>query len=424
MEILDSRKHIRREDNCRYYYILLLCAFWCNACFFEFGTVVIDKILQIAGSKDIIKPLVFVFLTARSWQYMKARISSKNWAFFIFASIIYLANFVLFPENEENLLKYFPDYFFALIFFFLGISINIDQDKDYLYYASILNLVSSAFYNLVFTHSAGYSGSAIELGESIHDMPQAYYVLPSVIYITWIALERFRISDIYKFPVYSSVALSVLGLLLESSFGTRGPLVCVITFIVLYVLLVRKTKHPWFYRSLTLILGIVAYSFLNELLIIMAGLTSALGMSDRIFTLALEGTFSQGEDSSDQRWMMINTIRNELSQNDMSALWGHGFTGFWNELGGYPHNVIYEMVLTFGLVLGGAFIIILILILVKAYIKNRNHSFRGFLIVILACGFIKLLMSSTFIAEPFFFMLIGYCLNNCRANDRLIKYKQ
>lgn len=423
MYLFDELRTIKATDRGRSYFVLLLCAFWCNACFLDFGTVVIDKILHIVGSRDIIKPLVFVYLTIKSWQYLQVHISSRNWVFFIVASIIYLANFVFYSENEEFLLRYFPNYFYALIFFFLGISINIDQDKDYLYYASILNLVSSSFYNLIYTHSTGYSGNALELGDSIHDMPQAYYVLPSVIYITWIAFERFHIGDIFKFSVFSSIALSVLGFLLESSFGTRGPIVCYISFIVLYVLLVMETKHPWFYRSLTLILSIAAYSFLNEFLIIMAGLTSALGMSDRIFTLALEGTFSQGEDSADQRWMMINTIRNELSQNDMSALFGHGFTGFWDKLGGYPHNVIYDLVLTFGLVLGGAFIVILILILVKAYIKNRNHSFRGFLIVILACGFIKLLISSTFIAEPFFFMLIGYCINNYRTNDRLLIYK-
>ena len=422
MERLDRLKHIRYEDNCRYYYILLLCAFWCNACFLDFGTVVIDKILHIVGSRDIIKPLVFVYLTIKSWQYLQVHISSRNWVFFIVASIIYLANFVFYSENEGYLLKYFPNYFYALIFFFLGISINIDQDKDYLYYASILNLVSSSFYNLIFTHSTGYSGNALELGDSIHDMPQAYYVLPSVIYITWIAFERFHIGDIFKFSVFSSIALSALGFLLESSFGTRGPIVCYISFIVLYFLFVMESKHLWFYQSIALVMSIVAYSFINESLLFMAGLTSALGMSDRIFLLALEGTFSQGE-SSDQRLMIMNMIWDELSQNDMSALFGHGFTGFWDKLGFYPHNVIYEILLTFGLVFGGLIIVYLFLIVVRTYMINRNHAFRGFLILIIACGFIKLLMSSTFIDEPFFFMLIGYCINNYRTNDRLLIYK-
>lgn len=135
MYLIDELRTIKATDRGRSYFVLLLCAFWCNACFLDFGTVIIDKILHVSGSRDIIKPLVFVYLTLRSWQYLQVRISSRNWAFFIVAGIIYLANFVLFPENEENLLKYFPDYFFALILFVLGISIIIDQDKDYLYYA-------------------------------------------------------------------------------------------------------------------------------------------------------------------------------------------------------------------------------------------------------------------------------------------------
>ena len=154
----------------------------------------------------------------------------------------------------------------------------------------------------------------------------------------------------------------------------------------------------------------------------MAGVTSSLGMSDRIFTLAMEGTFTQGENSSDERWMILNAIKNELSQNDFSSLWGHGFTGFWDKLGGYPHNVIYEILLTFGLVFGSIIIIYLLSLFIRAYAKNQNASVRGLFLVLLICGFIKLLMSNTFLSEPFFFMLIGYCINVCSFKNRLISY--
>lgn len=420
MNLLNDIKLLKIKDKSEYFFVLLFCAFWCNACFLDFGTVVVDKLLHIANSRQIIKPILFFFLTIKSWPYLRTHISSNNWAFFLLAGVVYLGNFVLFPENKEGLIKYLPDYFYALLFFFLGVSIDISREKDFVYYASVLNLLCSAFYNLVFTHAAGYSGSALEMGESIHDMPQAYYVLPSVIYITWIALERFHIRDFFTLSVFSSVTFAILGFLLESSFGTRGPLVCIVLFAVIYVLLIKKTKRPWLYRTIVLMIGVVVYYFLNEFLLFMAGVTSSLGMSNRIFTLALDGTFTQGESSSDERWMIIDSIKNELNRDDISALWGHGFTGFWEKLGGYPHNIIYEFLLTFGLVVGGVFIIYLLSLFVRAYVKNRDVSIRGFFLVLLICGFIKLLMSNTFLSEPFFFMLIGYCINVCNSKNRLI----
>lgn len=419
MWIIDDLKSLKSTDRSQYYYVLLFCAFWCNACFLDFGTVVVDKLLHIVNSRQIIKPVLFFYLTIQSWPYLRKHISSKNWAFFLVAGIVYLGNFVLFPENEEGLLKYLPDYFYALLFFFLGVSLDINKGKDVIYYASVLNLLCSAFYNLIFIHAGGYSGSALDMNEVSHDMPQAYYVLPSVIYITWIALERFHIKDIFKLTVFSSVIFALLGFLLESSFGTRGPLVCIVLFIVIYVLLIKKTKRSWLYRTIVLAIGVVAYSFLNEFLLFMAGVTSSLGMSDRIFTLALDGTFTQGEASSDERRMIIDTIMKELSQNDSSSLLGHGFTGFWDKLGGYPHNVLYDILLTFGLVFGGIFIIYLLSLFLRSYINNRDVEVRGLFLVLLICGFIKLLMSNTFLSEPFFFMLIGYCTNVCRSKNRL-----
>lgn len=422
MWLIDDLKTVKSTDRAQYYYMLLFCAFWCNACFLDFGTVVVDKLLHVVNSRQIIKPVLFFYLTIKSWAYLRMRISNNNWAFFLVAGIVYLGNFVLFPENNEGLQKYLPYYFYALLFFFLGVSLDIKKGKDIIYYASVLNLLCSAFYNLIFTHAGGYSGSALDMNEVSHDMPQAYYVLPSVIYITWIALERFHIKDIFKLTVFSSVIFALLGFLLESSFGTRGPLVCIVLFAVIYVLLIKKTKRPWLYRTIVLMMGVVVYSFLNEFLLFMAGVTSSLGMSDRIFRLALEGTFTQGENSSDERWMIMNTIKNELSRNDFSSLWGHGFTGFWDKLGGYPHNVIYEILLTFGLVFGAIIIIYLLSLFIRAYTKNQNASVRGFFLVLLTCGFIKLLMSNTFLSEPFFFMLIGYCINVCSFKNRLISY--
>lgn len=422
MYLIDDIRLLKSTDRAHYYFVLLFCAFWCNACFLDFGTVVVDKLLHVVDSRQIIKPILFIFLTIQSWPYLRRRISINNWAFFLVAGIVYLGNFVLFPENEEGLLKYLPDYFYALLFFFLGVSLDIEREKDIIYYASVLNLLCSAFYNLIFTHAGGYSGSALDMNEVSHDMPQAYYVLPSVIYITWIALERFHIKDIFKLTVFSSVIFALLGFLLESSFGTRGPLVCIVLFFVIYVLLIKKTKRPWLYRTIVLAIGVVAYSFINEFLLFMAGVTSSLGMSDRIFTLALDGTFTQGEASSDERRMIIDTIKKELSQNDSSSLLGHGFTGFWDKLGGYPHNVLYDILLTFGLVFGAIIIIYLLSLFIRAYVKNPNTTIRGFFLVLLICGFIKLLMSNTFLSEPFFFMLIGYCINVCSSKNRLISY--
>ena len=120
MWLIDDLKSLKSTDRSQYYYVLLFCAFWCNACFLDFGTVVVDKLLHIVNSRQIIKPVLFFYLTIQSWPYLRKHISINNWAFFLVAGIVYLGNFVLFPENEEGLLKYLPDFFTLCYSFFLG----------------------------------------------------------------------------------------------------------------------------------------------------------------------------------------------------------------------------------------------------------------------------------------------------------------
>ena len=62
MWLIDDLKSLKSTDRYQYYFVLLFCAFWCNACFLDFGTVVVDKLLHVVDSRQIIKLILFFFL--------------------------------------------------------------------------------------------------------------------------------------------------------------------------------------------------------------------------------------------------------------------------------------------------------------------------------------------------------------------------
>ena len=58
----------------------------------------------------------------------------------------------------------------------------------------------------------------------------------------------------------------------------------------------------------------------------------------------------------------------------------------------------------------GAFISLMIIVaIVRAYIKSSNETEKSFLLVLFCSGFMTIMFSGTFLDERFFFLLLGYC---------------
>lgn len=316
---------------------------------------------------------------------------------FVFACfILYVVNILLYPQNEEVLLgRLFSFSILTLPYYYIGVSLDIKKFYKSFYYISVIAIYMCAFYELLYAQSASYTGDTSE-----YNMGLAYDILPHVLMVSWWALKELGIFNIVSM---------LLGLLLLLSLGTRGPVICAIVFIAVYLLFIRPSKYQKMMRIITISLVVFAISFLDQFMMFMQMLTFQLGMSTRIFDKYFEGEM----ETSVGRDYIRETLLRELS-NDNSLL-GHGILGSYSYVNTYPHNIVLDFLFSFGSVFGVVLLVCILFIIIRMLIKySQDEINKSFGIILVITSVLKLCFSSTFIDDAMFFMLLGYCANSIR----------
>lgn len=318
---------------------------------------------------------------------------------FVFACLIYyLLNIQLFPQNADVLVnRLFSFSLLTLPYYYIGVTLDIKRFYNFFYYISVVAVFMCAFYELLYAQSASYTG---DVDTSEYNMELAYSILPHVLMVSWRALKRF---------VLLNIAPMLLGLMLLLSFGTRGPVICAIVFIAIYLLFIRPSKYQKTMRIITVACAVYAMSFLEQFMTFMQLMTFQLGMSTRIFDKYFEGEL---EDSSGRDYIRETLLR-ELSIDN--SLFGHGVLGSYPYVNTYPHNIVLEFLFSFGWVWGIAILFCIVYIIAKMLINTHQCEINvTFGIILVIASILKLCFSSTFVDDALFFMLLGYCVNSSR----------
>lgn len=318
---------------------------------------------------------------------------------FVFACLIYyLLNIQLFPQNADVLVnRLFSFSLLTLPYYYIGVTLDIKRFYNFFYYISVVAVFMCAFYELLYAQSASYTG---DVDTSEYNMELAYSILPHVLMVSWRALKRF---------VLLNIAPMLLGLMLLLSFGTRGPVICAIVFIAIYLLFIRPSKYQKTMRIITVACAVYAMSFLEQFMTFMQLMTFQLGMSTRIFDKYFKGEL---EDSSGRDYIRETLLR-ELSIDN--SLFGHGVLGSYPYVNTYPHNIVLEFLFSFGWVWGIAILFCIVYIIAKMLINTHQCEINvTFGIILVIASILKLCFSSTFVDDALFFMLLGYCVNSSR----------
>lgn len=318
---------------------------------------------------------------------------------FVFACLIfYLLNIQLFPQNADVLVnRLFSFSLLTLPYYYIGVTLDIKRFYKFFYYISVVAVFMCAFYELLYAQSASYTG---DVDTSEYNMELAYSILPHVLMVSWRALKSF---------VILNIAPMLLGLMLLLSFGTRGPVICAIVFIAIYLLFIRPSKYQKTMRIITVACAVYAMSFLDQFMTFMQLMTFQLGMSTRIFDKYFEGEL---EDSSGRDYIRETLLR-ELSIDN--SLFGHGVLGSYPYVNTYPHNIVLEFLFSFGWGWGIAILFCIVYIIAKMLINTHQCEINvTFGIILVIASILKLCFSSTFVDDALFFMLLGYCVNSSR----------
>ncbi len=380
----------------------ILCYLLWGWPFFQF--ILIGGSLRLPFFKDypyLMAIIVICALVIVSLPYLRNKIRFTDVSFWIVYCLLYLMSMVFYPDNNQIQEEYAVKSMLCTVpYIFYGLLIDIEYMRKPMSRISLLVIIWYAFYLWFYKQQA--LGTMMEQGEREY-MHYAYLLLPHVLMCTSVALKE---TD------WLSICGAIGGLFVLLSFGNRGSLVCFAIYLLLCILFFVKGKRRAIIYGLSIIIFVLLYMYLDIIIVFFQKVLSDMGMSTRIFDFLLDGTY-----------ISYTSGRDELKERcaDLiihGPLFGYGFCGSWKYIGTYPHNLIYDLTMTFGLFPGVIILLVLVAVMIKAYRSAKNYNEKSFLLLLATVGFARMFLSYTFIDSKETFLLIGYCILLIRQSKK------
>lgn len=239
------------------------------------------------------------------------------------------------------------------------------------------------------------------------NMEISYTILPLLLLSLLIFLNEKKI----KFLMIALFSCTIVVIM-----GSRGTLLCIVSFLIMYYIINFKKEFFHVIIIVTLLIGII-WNF-NNILAITINKFESWGISSRTLYKLENGD------------ILNDTGRGKIQKVVIEALNEHPILGLG--IGGeriivndkiykmtkdmstcYPHNLIIEIIAQYGYLVGTMLIVFLIGLLVNT-IKNTNGNERNILLLLVSQEIIKLLVSSSYIISPMFFLVLGICFYKVR----------
>lgn len=370
---------------------LLLYVVWASMLFIYLRGV-FNRIPVINDHIEIALVIYFAIPVLLALPVLINKFSLGDYLFYFLNVFHLLANYALFPENSTYLNEEVLTCIFCVFpFYFIGRLINIEKAYDAFLLLSTFCIFMDLFYFMIYAQN----NKNMEEVTGDDNMFAAYQILPHVTFLLWATLKKFRI---WK------AVVTILGVLFLLSCGTRGPLVCLGFFGIIYFFFFMKFKGAIYVK-----LGIVTFAGiiianLKSVILYLAKLFTGLQLSTRILEKFLTGEL--GNDS--YRSILRDKLYDILNSGD--HFWGLGIFGCRNYDIIYPHYLPLDFACSYGYLIGYTLLILLIILIVWAFIVTKGNISQEFLLFLFSICIIKLLLSGTYILEPYFYMLIGVCI--------------
>lgn len=312
----------------------------------------------------------------------------KSYLFILIISLILiLLNILLVSYKSLVINQLFEFIKFGLIPLYLAINkFDYDSFVSYWYKFSVINFIILLFYI-----------------PDVINKKLSYMVFGiSLVYSFVGVIAYFYIKNMYK--IFNLLILITI-LILIFIFGNRSSLLlCLAIWIFIKLYTIRNDIKKIFSLLIMVIISVIAYINISSILKNINILLQNLGIhsySISKYIMAIDkGVIKSSSGRDNLAKLSIDIITN----NPLKANGLKYFTYATGEI--YPHNLILDLSIIFGL-LGCIFIIGLLLYLVFKirYIKSEN--FKIILCEIIILEFLWLLFSGTFIEESLFWIIIG-----------------
>lgn len=377
---------------------LLTLSAWAHVGLLFFVGVVLNLLTGDAIVSQVVSVTYYIILVALSFKEICKTIRFKDFMFLIFVVVVILYSFNIYPEGKETVLEKLPELFFQVLsFYFVGILMKTDEEyTDKAYIISAIAVIINWIYIFVFNASGRVM---VE-----DNMTMGYQVLPYALFCLWYALQK---------PSRTKTIFAGLGVIFVLSMGTRGPLLSIVLFAVVF-LLFGTYKHQRTVRILTIAIGTLLFLFIlsglyESVLAAIGSILRSVGLSSRIVDSII---YNSAESSGFARERIRVAIYNAIQQRPYS---GYGIYGEEAMLGYKSHSIIYGMWFHFGIIVGSVFMSLLALKFLKASIITKESFSRGLFFVVLANGLVRCFFSGTYLCAPLF-LALGLAVNLTRQS--------
>lgn len=348
---------------------------------------------------------VYVALLLYSIYTIKLRIDSKDIKLLVSFYVFYGLNYIFFEDTRN----YYDITIIMCLLFFMPIAIiivkNIRNWKPFFeifYPFSLCGIALASFIVLTF--------SDLEYSDFFSYMEFSYGLLPCLICV----YENLRNDFIYKskasFRRYLSLSVLLLGIIATIVYGARATFF----FFLMYI------AFSWVVKKQLSASRIIAYSFLGVVVIILIPYievaleelsTFGIFQSSRLLT-----KFAGGE-------LMESTTRDEIYRLCLNRIGDVGF-GYYGVFGDrpycgsvYPHNIIYELLMSFGWLVGGCALFCLARLVFKSLFKSSYGDIALFFV----CAFLmRYFVSGSYVIEGRFWIMLFGLVSLLNANKRII----
>lgn len=294
-------------------------------------------------------------------------------------------DFIMGPYDLPFIQRYTPRFF---IYCFSGFVISSCLDDiDYFF-----KMFEKFSYITVILSLIAYYISVNE-GVELQYMTFSYNMLLQVTFLALRCIEKF---DWKKF------VCALVGIVVIFVAGCRGAVICCFVSILFYILVFKSENNAKKIIMIFLMLAVVLLMFFKfDVFLERVGRFLAdNNINSRTVNMLARGEFFEDSGRSN--------IQDKIIEN--FNFLGHGIYTDRVLTGSYAHNILYELVYDFGIILGGGLFIWICYVIIAAF-RKADTKCRALICALLSTGFLKLFFSGSYLnQEPSLYILLGLCI--------------
>lgn len=366
-------------------------------------TYMITGIIGIEPSRTVLNSIIWLIATFPMIKFSFRYIRIKDFFFFIILEAICAISFANTTYAGFAMNQWLTLSFCIVPAFLFGIRIkNFEGLLERLYYPAVISFAVTIVYQFLYAN--------IQSSITNYFMNVSYKVLPAVLIIISNVLWKKR-SILRIFLCICAVGFVI-------SLGARGPILCILALVIFSYIKKVGLKKVTIIISLLVLVLFYVLSSKTTLDFINRQLSSVFGIDSRVIQMLSSGELlkSDGRDSLSEA-VFTEIVENPFAIRGLYAdriatagISNYEVYLFIDEMGVYVHNLVLELVLDFGIVIGGGFVIWLVIQILNKFIKSPDENFWIFAVFV-SVTVVKLMVSSSFIIEKNFFFLIGMLVN-------------